>query len=84
MKSIVRKLAVPIYTIRSTSSSSIYRDLCPLLGLNPMTAKPSVDSLKATAAAVAGGGQRGAASGSYDSSGSMDEDGDGIMPVRIC
>ena len=82
MKSVVRKLGVPIYTIRSTSTSSIYRDLCPLLGLDPLTAvrQPSAEALKAAAAMV---GSRGGgvvnASGSYDSSASGDEEGD--LPV---
>jgi len=77
MKSIVRKLGVPIYTIRSTSTSSIYRDLCPLLGLDPLTAvRPSAEALKAAAVMVGGSA---VASGSYDSSGSGDDD--GAMPV---
>ena len=87
MKSVVRKLGVPIYTLRSTSSSSIYRDLCPLLGLNPMTANTQSQMTMAasSAAAVAGSGLRSVSS--YDSSGSMDEDGGeerpGARPVVV-
>ena len=70
MKSVVRKLGVPIYTIRSTSSSSIYRDLCPLLGLNPLTANPAAAG-KATAS-------------SYDSSGDDDgEERSGAKPAGV-
>ncbi|GAX74914.1 hypothetical protein CEUSTIGMA_g2360.t1 [Chlamydomonas eustigma] len=63
MKSVVRKLNVPIHTIRSTSASSIYRDLCPLLGINPLTA-----SLPPSMAAAS------MDSGSVSSDDSMDED----------
>lgn len=68
MKSVVRKLGKPIYTVRATTSAaSIARELCPLLGINAQAA--GVVSAYAASASSSSGGASGSGAGSGGSSG---------------
>ena len=42
MKSMLTRLSVPIFALKSTSTASIIRELCPVLGLDPLLSSQEV------------------------------------------